>query len=81
MGERRFTLSALAGQDPGATFAWLAGEAAWWAEMHGTLPQVLGPIATFWRSRAERTGAALRLCVDAAGRSPLVGDSTAGGRR
>jgi hypothetical protein len=53
MGERAFVLSALVTQDPPAVFGWLADEAAAWAEEHERATPALGPVATFWRARAE----------------------------
>lgn len=60
MGDRRFVLSALVTQDPGAVAGWLAQEAAAWAEEHDGLVPVMGDTARFWRERARGTEAHLR---------------------
>jgi hypothetical protein len=62
VGERRFMLSALVAQDPAAVFGWLAGGAGAWAEEHGRLAGALGPVADFWRGRAEAAKADLWRC-------------------
>jgi hypothetical protein len=59
IGERRFALHAMLEQDPRATVAWLAGEAARWQQRHrGRAPgdQVTG----WWAARAARTAQVLR---------------------
>jgi TorA maturation chaperone TorD len=60
MGGRRFVLGALVAQDPRAMFGWLADEARAWANEHGNTERALGPIAGFWRSRAEEAETNLR---------------------
>ncbi len=55
IGERRFVLKALFGQDPATILQWLAGEAATWAQRHRRAEPPLDRIATFWRKRAEKT--------------------------
>lgn len=62
MGERRFALSALVAQDPAAVFGWLADTARSWAEEHGRLVGALGPVALYWRGRAEEAETDLRRC-------------------
>ncbi|MGH9005097.1 MAG: hypothetical protein ACRDYV_18395, partial [Acidimicrobiia bacterium] len=61
MGERRFVLSALVTQDPPAVLGWLADEARAWVDEHDRLVPVLGPVAAFWRGRAEEAETNLRL--------------------
>ena len=59
IGERRFALRAMLEQDPGATLAWLAGEAGRWQQRHrhrAPGDQVTG----WWAARAARTGQVLR---------------------
>ena len=71
IGERRFALRALFSQDPEATLAWTAAEAARWQDRH--LRRAVGDdVAGWWAGRAARTGALLRehrgrLDADAAG--------------
>jgi TorA maturation chaperone TorD len=73
MGERRFVLSALVAQDPPAVFGWLASHARTWAEEHGRLVGSLGPVAAFWRTRAEEAEAHLRHFQDEAETSLSAG--------
>ena len=54
-GERRYVLKALLGHDDKATLQWLSSEAARWAESHASWAPILGPIATYWSSRASST--------------------------
>jgi hypothetical protein len=59
IGERRFALRAMLEQDPRATVAWLAGEAARWQQRHrdrAPSDEVTG----WWAARAARTGQVLR---------------------
>ncbi|HZD71419.1 MAG TPA: hypothetical protein VFA45_21680, partial [Actinomycetes bacterium] len=60
MGERAFALRAMLGQDPRATLAWLAEEAASWSARHRRDQAALGDIGRHWRQRAEATHALLR---------------------
>ncbi len=60
MGERRFALGSLVGQDPPGVFSWLAEWARVWAGEHGRLIEALGPVAVFWRERAHQAEAHLR---------------------
>ncbi len=55
VGERKFVLGALLGQDPAATLGWLAGEARGAAERHRRRAEPLGEIAGFWSRRASAT--------------------------
>jgi len=59
MGERAFALRSMLSQDPQATLAWLAGEAAGWAARHRQTVATLGDIGRHWRERAETTLALL----------------------
>jgi TorA maturation chaperone TorD len=61
MGERVFVLRSMLDQDPRATLAWLADEAAGWATRHRQTEAVLGGIGRHWRERAEATLALLEL--------------------
>jgi len=60
MGERAYALKALFQQDAPATLAWLSAQARGWIVRHAAAEPLSGPIAPFWRSRAEATLAALR---------------------
>jgi len=55
VGDRRTMLRALVDQDPERTVRWLSDEAARWARRHGDFVRDLGPVAEFWRQRAEAT--------------------------
>lgn len=55
MGERRFALDALLGQDRERVVCWLADEANRWVERHEALQDTLGEIAQFWAARARRS--------------------------
>jgi hypothetical protein len=60
MGERRFALRALLEQDATAALGWFGAEARRQAALW------TGPLAAYWRGRAEQTGALLdRLAADA----------------
>jgi TorA maturation chaperone TorD len=61
VGERRFVLRSLLGQDARATLDWLAAEAASWAARPGH-----GLIDAFWQQRAHAAGALLRNAATAA---------------
>ncbi|HZJ49760.1 MAG TPA: hypothetical protein VFF07_02660 [Actinomycetota bacterium] len=65
MGERRFVLESLLGQDVDGTFEWLAGEARRWASLHERWVPVTGDIARLWRKRAEAAEALLLSCLPA----------------
>jgi Nitrate reductase delta subunit len=75
IGERRFILRALLEQDPAGTFAWLADEAAKWAEIHAGTTEVLGSIATYWEGRA-RAASARFLHLAAAAEGVMAGAAT-----
>ncbi len=55
MGERRFILKTLLGQDADGTLNWLAGETSTWIERHRMYQDVLGEIARAWEERATAT--------------------------
>lgn len=57
MGERRFVLEAMFGQDARGTLEWLAGEAAGWEARHLDRVDVHGVIARHWTERAAAAGA------------------------
>jgi TorA maturation chaperone TorD len=59
IGERRYTLRAMLGQDPHATLAWAAAEAERWQQRHAR--RAAGDqIARWWAARAARTATRLR---------------------
>jgi TorA maturation chaperone TorD len=59
IGERRYALRAMLGQDPQATVAWAAAEAARWQARH--LSRAAGDeVAGWWAERAARTADLLR---------------------
>jgi len=59
IGERRYTLRAMFGQDPHATLAWAAHEAARWQHRHAG--RAAGDrVARWWAARAGRTATLLR---------------------
>ncbi|HEX8097116.1 MAG TPA: molecular chaperone TorD family protein [Pyrinomonadaceae bacterium] len=60
MGERKFILRALFGQDAGAVLEWLEAEAAGWAKLHRQLHPSFAPVARFWEERARDTALLLR---------------------
>ena len=51
-GERLYVLTALLGQEPGATLKWLANEAARWKTIHHSMPEELEPVRGYWCQRA-----------------------------
>lgn len=60
LGERKFILRALFGQDATAVLEWLAEEASRWAERHRLRGEMLGAVAASWEERAEATANLLR---------------------
>ena len=59
IGERRYALRAMLGQDPRAALAWAAAEAARWHDRHGR--RAAGDeVAAWWAERAARTVDLLR---------------------
>ncbi|MGH3120746.1 MAG: TorD/DmsD family molecular chaperone [Streptosporangiaceae bacterium] len=65
IGERRYTLRAMLGQDPTATSTWIAREAFRWHHRHnGRVPG--DDVTGWWASRAARTGQFLQGCSAAA---------------
>jgi hypothetical protein len=62
IGERRYALRAMFGQDPQATLTWAVAEAARWQDRHAR--RAAGDeVAGWWAARAVRTGACLRELV------------------
>ena len=59
IGERKFVLRALLGQDSAATLRWLAAEARRWAGLHHGQPEAFAPVAAFWADRARAAAALL----------------------
>jgi TorA maturation chaperone TorD len=59
IGERRYALRAMFGQDPHATLAWAAAEAARWQRRHARRATT-DEVAAWWAARAGRTGTLLR---------------------
>jgi Nitrate reductase delta subunit len=55
IGERRYTLRAMLGQDPHATLAWAGHEAMRWRHRH-TSRAAGDQVARWWAARAGRTG-------------------------
>lgn len=59
LGERRFVLEALLGQDAPACLHWLAREAARWTDRHRRMPEAFAPVAGIWAARADRAAGLL----------------------
>jgi TorA maturation chaperone TorD len=53
VGERRFVLQSLLGQDVEAALRWLAAEARRWVSLHRRWELVTGDVARFWVGRAQ----------------------------
>jgi TorA maturation chaperone TorD len=64
IGERRFVLEALFGQDPALTLEWLAREAETWVERHRQRGPHLERISGFWADRAAATTALIHRLRD-----------------
>lgn len=60
LGERRFILKALFGQDAAGLLEWLAEEATRWQKRHGLHLETLGGVAAAWEERAETSAKLLR---------------------
>lgn len=60
LGERKFVLKTLLGQDAGGMLEWLAAEASGWATRHRKHAATLGQTATAWEHKAVATAALLR---------------------
>jgi hypothetical protein len=60
LGERKFILKALFGQDGGSILDWLAEEADGWVERHRLYRKALGGIALAWEEKAVATAKLLR---------------------
>ncbi len=74
IGERRYILEHLLGQDPARTLKALAGEAEAWGEHHARWAPQLGSAGSFWVGRAASTAALLSDLADLA----EVGDEALG---
>jgi hypothetical protein len=73
VGDRKFLIRTLMGQDASRTLAWLAGEAEGWAARHGAMREMSPAIAGFWIGRARASAALLRsLSREAAEPDPSV---------
>jgi TorA maturation chaperone TorD len=53
IGERKYVIEALLGQDPAPTLNWLAREAELWTHRHLQRVQWTGPVAQFWADRSS----------------------------
>ncbi len=53
VGERRWVIESLLGQDPQATLSWLASFCRHWSESHRRWVPVTGDVGRFWLERAE----------------------------
>jgi len=60
MGERRYVMEHLLGQEPVGTLEALAAEAEAWRERHGSREEVLGACGAFWVERARVASVLLR---------------------
>jgi Nitrate reductase delta subunit len=61
LGERRFALKALLGQDPATTLRWLSDHAMTWSRYHLLHPAVAGADpGTWWAGRASQIASILR---------------------
>jgi TorA maturation chaperone TorD len=59
IGERKFIIKSLFGQDAGGTLDWLAEEAAGWARRHRQNIDALGETARVWENKAATTNSLL----------------------
>jgi hypothetical protein len=59
LGERRFVLRGLIGQDAGGTLGWLSDEASRQAEAHRGWPPELAAVTDLWVARAEASAGVL----------------------
>ena len=66
IGERRYTLRAMFGQDPPATLSWAAGEALRWQHRHARRAAAGDQVAQWWAARAAGTAQHLRARAAAA---------------
>ncbi|MBA3767900.1 MAG: molecular chaperone TorD family protein [Acidobacteria bacterium] len=60
LGERKYILKALFGQDGAAVLDWLAEEASRWAERHCGRRESLGAVAAVWEEKAVASARLLR---------------------
>jgi TorA maturation chaperone TorD len=66
LGERKFVLKSMLGQDAEGTLAWLAREAEVWANRHRLSREFLGETARVWENRAHASATLLRELKQAA---------------
>ncbi|HSG12366.1 MAG TPA: hypothetical protein VLA22_00690, partial [Gaiellaceae bacterium] len=66
LGERRFVLRALLGQDAPGTLRWLAREATGWSARHRRLAPAFRPVGQIWADRADRAAALLEELAETA---------------
>lgn len=66
LGERRFVLRALLGQDAPGTLRWLAREATHWSARHRRLAPAFRPVGQIWADRADRAAALLEELAETA---------------
>lgn len=66
LGERKYILKALFGQDGPRVLDWLADEASRWAERHRARRPALGAVAAVWEQRAAASARLLRELEEAA---------------
>ena len=67
IGERRFVLRALFGQDARALLAWLADECEEWTARHRRHRRLFGAVGEAWEEKSERAARLLRELRDEAG--------------
>jgi hypothetical protein len=79
MGERRWVLEQLLGQEPARVLETLAGEARARAGRHAARVAVLGPSADFWASRAHATARLLLELSSEEARAEPTGIDVGGG--
>lgn len=60
VGERKYVLKAMLGQDAALVLEWLAGEAEEWANLHRLQAETLGESVKVWENRARACSALLR---------------------
>lgn len=66
LGERKYILKALFGQDAAGVLDWLAEEATSWAERHRGRRESLGAVALVWEEKARASARLLRELEEAA---------------
>lgn len=70
IGERRYSLTAMLGEDPPAVLAWLGVEAARWAERAEAMIPALGAVGAWWAARARATVGMLQAAAALAEANP-----------